>query len=102
MEQKILGFNLFNAPKKNCFIRSFSCLSSCVLLFVSVEVVAGAFLLLPSPAVAWQGDTATDSSWAGECRRQSSGMTNPSGARLWLNGAETQKILESLLPGLPA
>lgn len=43
------------------------------LLTVHEEAVVGAFLRLPLPAVAWQGDT--DSSWAGECCRQSSAMT---------------------------
>lgn len=69
-----------------------SCWSSCVLLFVRVwGLLLVLSCCLPLPAVAWQGDTAADSPWAGECRRQSSGMTNPSGARIWLNGAEIPK-----------
>lgn len=70
-------------------------LSTYVRLFVCVEVGAGAFMRLPLPAVAWQGDAAADSSGAGECRRQSSGMTNPSGARLWLNRARIPDALTS-------
>lgn len=98
MEQKFQGFSGFWCQTNRVLFTLFfppPGLSTYVRLFVCVEVGAGAFMRLPLPAVAWQGDAAADSSGAGECRRQSSGMTNPSGARLWLNRARIPDALTS-------
>ena len=68
----------------------------CALVCVFVEVVAGLLffspLRLPSARCGLAGATLPlTAPEPGECCRQSSGMTNPSGARLGLNGAQIQK-----------
>lgn len=64
MERKNLE-NLRDLIFKKCCCAGYfflRCAVVCSCLCVCVEVVSGAFMRLPLPAVAWQGDTAADSS----------------------------------------